>query len=185
MRADATRNRQRIFNEARKAVGAGETDLTLNELARRAGVGVGTVYRLFPTQRAMLEGVVQDGLQAVTAMAQQALEQPDAVQAFTTFLRDALTTALQRPGLFTVLITANNEIADTLRTKAELAQAVASLLNRTHQEPQQTPAMTAEYLLKLLCGLMHALSELPEDSRAEAAEVYVDLVVRGIYSRPR
>lgn len=185
MRADATRNRQRIFDEAREAVGAGETDLTLNELARRAGVGVGTVYRLFPTQRAMLEGVVQDGLQVVTARAQQALEQPDAVRALATFLRGALTTALQRPGLFTVLIAANNETADTLGAKAELAQAVASLLHRMHQELQQAPAMTAEYLLKLLCGLMHALSELPEGSRADAAEVYVDLVVRGICSRPR
>ena len=55
MRSDAARNRQRIFDEARGAVIGGETALTLNELARRAGVGVGTVYRVFPTQRAMRE----------------------------------------------------------------------------------------------------------------------------------
>jgi hypothetical protein len=45
--------------------------------------------------------------------------------------------------------------------------------------------MTVEYLLKLLCGLMHALSELPEDSRADATDAYVGLVVRGIQTQPR
>ncbi|GAB7036958.1 MULTISPECIES: TetR/AcrR family transcriptional regulator [Catenuloplanes] len=185
MRADAVRNRQRIFDEARDAVAAGEIDLTLNELARRAGVGVGTVYRWFPTQRAMLEGVVQDGVRSLTSRAHRALEQPDGDEAFAAFLRDALTMAQERPGLFTVLISGTDETEQTLQAKAELADAVARLLDRVDPEPRPAPTMTAEYLLKLLCGLMHALSELPPDSRADATGVYVGMVMRGIQPQRR
>ncbi len=95
---------------------------------------------------------------AVSPAAHTALEQPDGDEAFAAFLRDALTMAQERPGLFTVLISGTDETEQTLQAKAELADAVARLLDRVDPEPRPAPTMTAEYLLKLLCGLMHALS---------------------------
>ncbi|MEU3579035.1 TetR/AcrR family transcriptional regulator [Streptomyces globisporus] len=71
------------------AVADGETGLTLNELARRAGVGVGTVYRVFPTQRAMLESVLEEAVRQLADAAEEAHGRPDPASALVDFLRTA------------------------------------------------------------------------------------------------
>lgn len=56
-RADALRNRERILEEAKKAFTSEGGDISLEEVARQAGVGPGTLYRHFPTREALLESV--------------------------------------------------------------------------------------------------------------------------------
>ncbi|WP_435105616.1 TetR/AcrR family transcriptional regulator [Nocardiopsis synnemataformans] len=176
MRADAARNNRRIFEEARQAVAAGETDLTLNALARRAGVGVGTVYRLFPTQRAMLEAVVEDAVAELHRLAAEAEREPDPRGALDGFLRAALDEAPARPGLFTVLIALDDERESLRQAKAELVGATSRLLARAHPQPP----LTGENLLKLLCGLIHAVSEHPADRRSAATDAYLSLLRNGL-----
>ncbi|MFC8075058.1 TetR/AcrR family transcriptional regulator [Streptomyces sp. NPDC057307] len=179
MRADAVRNRQRIFDEAHQAVTAGEITLTLNELARRSGVGVGTVYRLFPTQRAMLEGVLADSVRGLIDVATEAERLPEPVQALIEFLHAALSAALAQPGLVDILITATDETESLRQAKTELGAATSRLLARI--EP--APALTAENLLKLLCGLVHAVNEHPADRRTGAAEAYLRILRGGLSPR--
>jgi len=180
MRVDVARNNQKIFERAREAVAAGETDLKLNELARRAGVGVGTVYRLFPTPRAMLEAVVEEGVIELNRVAAEAELDPDPRRALGDFLRAALTAALDQPGLFDVLITLDDE-RETLRdAKVELVGATSRLLARAHTQPP----LTGENMLKLLCGLIHAISEHPADRRQAAADAYLLLLRNGLVSAP-
>ncbi len=176
MRADVARNNRKIFEKAREAVAAGEVELKLNELARRAGVGVGTVYRLFPTPRAMLEAVVEE---AVTGLGQLAIEaegKPDPRLALHDFLRGALTTALDQPGLFMVLISVDDERESLREAKGALVTATSRLLGRVHPQPP----LTGENLLKLLCGLIHAVSEHPADQRPAATEAYLTLLQNGL-----
>ncbi|GAA2212908.1 hypothetical protein GCM10009850_083700 [Nonomuraea monospora] len=180
MRADAVRNRQRIFQEAREAVAAGETGLTLNELARRVGVGVGTVYRVFPTQRAMLEAVVEEAVRELIDLAAQMARGADPGESLIGFLRSALRIALERPGLFEVLITSDDETPALALAKAELAAAVADLLKQA--APSTT--LTGENLLKLLCGLVHAISEHPADRRNAASDAYLGLFHAGLVAAP-
>ena len=176
MRADAVRNRDKIFQQARQAVAAGETGLTLNELARRVGVGVGTVYRVFPTQRAMLEAVVEEAVRELIGLAAQCAQGADAGESLIGFLRSALRTALERPGLFEVLITGDDETPTLAQAKAELVTAVTGLLERA--DPRA--ALTGENLLKLLCGLIHAISEHPADRQDAATDAYIGLLRAGL-----
>lgn len=178
MRADAARNRLRIFEEARRAVVGGEAALTLNELARRSGVGVGTVYRVFPTQRAMLESVLEDSVRELIDAAAAAEGHPDPAKALIDFLRAALSAALAQPGLIDVLITGSDETHSLHRAKTELVGAVSHLLARIHP----TPALTGENLLKLLCGLIHAVSEHPAERQTAAADNYLDILRAGLTS---
>lgn len=180
MRADAARNQQKIFDEARRALGAGEITLTLNELARRSGVGVGTVYRLFPTQRAMLEAVLEDSVHGLIHVATEAEDRPDPAQALVDFLDTALSAALAQPGLIDVLITANDETDSLRQAKAELVAAVSRLLGNIHP----APALTSENLLKLLCGLIHAVSEHPADRRQAATATYLHVLRFGLTPSP-
>ncbi|HVE68365.1 MAG TPA: helix-turn-helix domain-containing protein, partial [Solirubrobacteraceae bacterium] len=67
LRADARRNRERIMEAAREAFAESGLDAQMEDLARRAGVGVGTVYRHFPTKEALVEALVEDYFAGVAA----------------------------------------------------------------------------------------------------------------------
>ncbi|MFJ6512452.1 TetR/AcrR family transcriptional regulator [Streptomyces sp. NPDC091406] len=176
MRADAVRNREKVFDEARRAVADGETGLTLNELARRAGVGVGTVYRVFPTQRAMLESVLEGAVRELIGAAEEAEGRADPGSALVDFLRAALAAALAQPGLIDVLISGSDETESLRRSKGELVGAVSRLLGLV----RPAPALTGENLLKLLCGLVHAVGEHPAERRGAAADNYLALLRAGL-----
>jgi AcrR family transcriptional regulator len=75
MRADARRNYQRLLAAAGAAFAErGADDCSLEEIARRAGVGIGTLYRHFPTRQVLLEAVYQDQVDALDARAAELLQ---------------------------------------------------------------------------------------------------------------
>src|ERR1700728_3738805 len=86
LRADARRNRDRVLDAARAAFGAEGSDASLDEIARRAGVGAGTVYRHFPTKEALFEAVVIDRMGELIQEAQALLVDPDPGRAFASFV---------------------------------------------------------------------------------------------------
>ena len=85
LRADARRNRNRVLEAARAAFGAEGSDVSLDEIARRAGVGPGTVYRHFATKEALFEAVVFDRIGELVEEARALLDDPDPGRAFTSF----------------------------------------------------------------------------------------------------
>jgi AcrR family transcriptional regulator len=84
-RADAQRNMRRLVEAARTAVAEVGVDVTAHEIARRAGVGIGTFYRRLPSREALLEAVLADTIDEMVEMADQALSNPDAWQGFSAF----------------------------------------------------------------------------------------------------
>jgi AcrR family transcriptional regulator len=86
LRADARRNRDRVLEAARAAFGAEGSDVSLDEIARRAGVGAGTVYRHFPTKEALFEAVVRDRMGELVEEARALLDDPDPGRAFSSFV---------------------------------------------------------------------------------------------------
>ena len=94
LRADALRNRERIVDAARAAFAERGTDASLEEIARSAGVGIGTLYRHFPTRHALVDAVFRESVDALCARATelQASEAPR--DAFVDWLRATLDHAL-------------------------------------------------------------------------------------------
>src|SRR5712691_4544222 len=86
LRADARRNRERVLDAARAAFAAQGLSVPLDEIARHAGVGPGTLYRHFPTKEALIEAVVHDRLQGLAADGAALLDAPDPGAAFFAFL---------------------------------------------------------------------------------------------------
>src|SRR6516225_10973700 len=74
LRRDAERNRQRILKAAAKVFNERGLDVSLDEIARYAGVGVGTVYRRFRTKEELVEALFLDRLDSVAALAEEAFE---------------------------------------------------------------------------------------------------------------
>ena len=77
MRRDAERNRQRILAAAAEVFTERGLDATLDEVARAAGVGVGTVYRRFPDKESLIEELFRDRVDAMVKLAEEALTEPD------------------------------------------------------------------------------------------------------------
>jgi AcrR family transcriptional regulator len=90
MRADARRNRERILQAAHTCFAELGGEVQMEEVARCAGVGMGTVYRNFPTKEALAEAVAVERLEAMTAMAEALLEHPDPGAALEELLRTAI-----------------------------------------------------------------------------------------------
>ena len=86
LRADARRNRDRVLEAARTAFGAEGSDVSLDEIARRAGVGAGTVYRHFGTKEALFEAVVFDRMEELVEEARALSEDEDPGRAFSSFV---------------------------------------------------------------------------------------------------
>jgi AcrR family transcriptional regulator len=81
MRADARRNYEQLLAVARQAFAEHGADASLNEIAARAGLGVGTLYRHFPSREALLAAVLQDRFDALTARANELIRTVSAAEA--------------------------------------------------------------------------------------------------------
>ena len=92
LRADAQRNLDRLLEAATACFAEQGVDVSVDEIARRAGVGHGTVFRRFPSKEALLAAVVLERVRALTAAADEALDDPDAGAAFDRFFRLAAAT---------------------------------------------------------------------------------------------
>jgi AcrR family transcriptional regulator len=87
LRQDAARNRAKILAAARAAFDEEGVDVGVETIAQRAGVGVGTLYRRFPTKELLIEAVIEEVLGSVLAAAHEALDHESAADGFAHFLR--------------------------------------------------------------------------------------------------
>jgi AcrR family transcriptional regulator len=90
LRRDAQRNRDRIVAATRAAFQERGLDVGVDEIARRAGVGMGTLYRHFPTKNALIDAIVDARFAELTEAAERAMEAPDAWDGFAGFLAAAV-----------------------------------------------------------------------------------------------
>ncbi|WP_036438944.1 TetR/AcrR family transcriptional regulator [Mycobacterium sp. URHB0044] len=90
LRADAARNRARVLEVAYETLAAEGVGVPIDEIARRAGVGAGTVYRHFPTKEALLAAVVEDRLRGIIDVGRDLLTNEEPGQALFAFLRSMI-----------------------------------------------------------------------------------------------
>jgi AcrR family transcriptional regulator len=103
MRADAARNRARVLEVAYETFAAEGLAVPIDEIARRAGVGAGTVYRHFPTKEALFAAVIDDRIRAIVADGRQLLNTIGPGEALFGFLRGTVSTSATDHGLVEAL----------------------------------------------------------------------------------
>jgi AcrR family transcriptional regulator len=130
-RADAVRNRARVLDAARAAFTAEGPDVPLDEIARRAGVGAGTVHRHFPTKAALVDAVLATSVSDLAARAQGLDDADDPVAAFFDFLRELVASGAAAHDLADRLRPSAGDLDAALREPvADLDAALAGLLAR-------------------------------------------------------
>jgi AcrR family transcriptional regulator len=147
MRADARRNRENLVIVARTVFAQEGTGASLRDVARRAGVGIGTLYRHFPTRDALLEAVLSEGLQAIHAAADGSLDSPTPGAALATWLRDVSVRSGAWRGLpGTVIKALHDEKSELHPTCMAMQDAATKLLARAQHAGDVRADVDAEDL---------------------------------------
>jgi AcrR family transcriptional regulator len=133
LRADAARNRTRVLDAARTAFAEAGLDVGVEEIARRAGVGKGTLYRRFPTKEALVRAIFGDILVEIQRLADEAQDEPDAGQAFAQFLGEASRMQASNQGFYDVVAQRLGAAALTDEQRRSFMEAVARPLKRAQQ----------------------------------------------------
>ena len=145
VRADAQRNRELILDAARAAFSSGAEQVSLEAIARDAGVGIGTLYRHFPTRESLVEVVHRDGLALVVAQAAELLATHDPATALRLWM---------------------DEYADFVGRKRGMAESLRALSKAGVINASDTRALITETLQRFLDAGAQA-GTLREDVRAE------------------
>ncbi len=165
MRADARRSRAKLLEAATAAFAENGADAPLEDIARRAGVGIGTLYRHFPTRTDLQAGVFRSQVDAVCATADELIGNVSAEQAFAGSVRAIAGYLITKRGLARALM-------DSLGKDSELISACSlrmrdtldRLLDHAQQAGVLRPDVTAHDVLRLVHGIVMATETAPQDT---------------------
>lgn len=180
LRSDAARNRAKVIAAARSYLvreGA-EQALPMNTIARLAGVGVGTVYRHFPNQQELIEGMAEDSLQTLVTVAQDAAKLDDAAAGFERLMRHSFDLIVSDAALAWALSAPEFVCPRTSQLGENLVIAVTSILNRARQSRVIRPNTSSDDIRHLLCGINCAVKAAGGD--ADVRETYLEVLLRGL-----
>jgi AcrR family transcriptional regulator len=153
-RADAVRNRERVLVAAKEVFSKGGADASLETVAQRAGVGIGTLYRHFPTREALYEAVYQHEVRQLVELAEQ-LDRKDApVEALRRWMRSVVEFIATKKGMLAALalaVTASSELHT--RSSERLAKAAGLLLERAVAEREIRSDIDPGDLVRGLIGM--------------------------------
>ena len=165
MRADAQRNYQRLLDAA-VAVFAerGADDVSLEEIARRAGVGIGTLYRHFSTRQALLEAVYRDQVEAMRAKADELLRSDSPSEALADWLRALSAFSSTKRSLTAALLETLGKDSELLSAcSAVIYGAADELLIRAKEAGAVRPDADARDLMRLVHAVNIAAQHTPTD----------------------
>src|SRR4051812_31755397 len=176
LRADARRNRERVLAAARTVFAEHGREAQMDDVARRAGVGVGTVYRHFPTKEALVQALALDLFGGVLAGARAALEIEDPWEAFTSALWSGAG-ILASDRAFTE-IAAEAEMPITPELVAELNEVYAELVRRAQEAGALRHDLVLDDIPMFMCGIGAATAN--PHRCADAWPGHLSLVIDGL-----
>jgi AcrR family transcriptional regulator len=161
LRADARRNRERILEAARDVFAEYGLDAQIDDVARRAGVGVGTVYRHFPTKEVLLGELVRQKFRIFTANAQEALERDgEPFEIFADLLRRNAEVCVRDAAIQRVLTGFGDHVAMHAGAELEqLNQPVSELIARAQRAGSMRPDVTVHDIPMLMCGVSATMAQ--------------------------
>ena len=165
LRRDAARNRERILVAARELSASGEP-LQLNAVARRADVGIGTVYRHFASPEALSEGLVEHRFRGLIDLARASAATPDPAEALRQFLTSALDVFVADAAFAAASVNTSPVREETRALRAELVTEFSALVRRSEQHLR--PGLDALDLMILACGLAYSVRLRPEKAQVYA-----------------
>jgi AcrR family transcriptional regulator len=160
MRADARRNRERILVAAKEAFAARGDETQMDDVAAQAGVGVGTVYRHFPTKEALMGELVRQKFALIAEHAKEALEQDgEPFEVFAGLLRRSCEVTAKDAAAQAALMRGGEEVwQQAEEVRRDLQAAVQGLIDRAQAAGTMRPDFAAQDMSMLMCGVSAAMA---------------------------
>jgi AcrR family transcriptional regulator len=176
-RADAQRNYDNLLRAARAAFTEADTETSLEEIARRAGVGIGTLYRHFPTRQILIEAVYVDEVDALSRSARDVADLPP-WESLTTWLRRFVDYVATKQALINELFAVGGTTEVFASCRSALYAAAEPLLERA----QQAGAVRADVDVP---DVLHLVSGIAKVTALEPGQIerILDIALDGL--RPR
>lgn len=177
MRADARRNWERIVAAARDAFSEHGRDAPLDEIARQAGVGAGTLYRHFPKRETLVEAVYRDEIETLSARAFELLDSHEPQVALAEWMKQQIEFVVLKRGLAETLKAAIDKNSEVFAYCHEmLTDAVAALLTRG----QEAHSIRSDIQPRDLLRLGHGIAVAAEYSTPEETERLLSVMLSGL-----
>jgi AcrR family transcriptional regulator len=189
LRADARRNRERIMSAGRELFAREGPQAQMDEIAAHAGVGIGTVYRHFPTKEALLTAMVRDRFQGFREIALVAEGIADPREALESVIRDSAEAVEDDAGFQLAMMGANElEWEGIEEEKAALAEVVTRIIRRAAAAGVVREDLTFDDFAMLMCGITSTMYYKPGNANWHR---HIELILGGVSaparepSRPR
>jgi AcrR family transcriptional regulator len=176
LRRDAERNRRRILHAAAEVFTERGLDATLDDVARRAGVGVGTVYRRFPDKEALIEVLFTDRIDAMVAVAKEACAAPDPWAAFVSFLEYVSATLARDLGLRQLMMFATYGRDRVAYGREQMRPVVSQLVARA----QEAGALRSDFSptdVPMIAFMLASVSEYASPVQPRLWERYLAMII--------
>jgi AcrR family transcriptional regulator len=174
LRADAQRNRDKVLRAAREAFAASGYGVPLDEIAARAGVGPGTVYRHFPTKEALFEAVVTARLEDLLEDGRRRARTDDPEAAFFGFMARVAEEGMAKRDLPDAIVASGP-------LREQFSAALDELLRRAQEAGAVRDGITTGDLIALLKGLFASAKDEPDPARYRRL---LAVVTAGLRARP-
>jgi AcrR family transcriptional regulator len=184
LRRDAERNRLLILSAARTVFAQRGLEASLDEIAKEAGLGVGTVYRRFPNREALVDALLTDMIAGIERILDEALAMPRAWDGLTHFMRSLLESQAEDKALRDVLLARKlHEQIDEEVFHERIQVALNDLVARAQQEGDLRPDATATDIGVLEIAAV-GIVELTASAGLDVWPRYLSIILDGLRARP-
>lgn len=182
-RSDAAENRQKLIDAAKEVLGAGGPNASLEAVARCAGVGIGTLYRHFPTREDLFQAVYRHEVEQLIKLAAELRDRNDALEALRTWVHAYVDLVATKRGLLGALSVTVTDASKAMYAElsGRIAKAVDELLQRAIVAKELRPDIRAEELLHAIFAFCYARQ--PEAGWQEQVLRLLDIFLDGLRAK--
>jgi AcrR family transcriptional regulator len=186
LRADARRNRERVLRTAQQMFAAEGLGVSLDEIARRAGVGPGTVHRHFPAKEALYLAVAVDQIEQTVVEAEVLAATGDPATALFTQLSRMMASGAENVAVKSALMAAEFDLRTAAPDlAADLRRHVAHLLDRAQAAHAVRDDVTVEEVMALVAGAFTAIRHVGAEASRRRSGHIAEVILDGLRPQPR
>jgi AcrR family transcriptional regulator len=179
LRRDAERNRQRILAAAARVFTERGLDATLDEVARAAGVGVGTVYRRFPDKEALVAALFRERIDNLVTVAEDACSAADPWQAIVSYLEYAAAAMADDTGLRQLMMFGTYDRDQVCYARDRMRPVITKLVERAQASGDLRPDFEATDV-KMIAFMLASLAEYAAEVAPDAWRRYLVMLIDGL-----
>jgi AcrR family transcriptional regulator len=179
LRRDAERNRQRILAAAAEVFTEHGLDATLDEVARAAGVGVGTVYRRFPDKESLVAELFRDRVDALVTVAEEACAARDPWQGLVTYLEFVAGALADDLGLRQLIMFGTYDRDQVCYARDRMRPVISRLVERAQASGDLRPDFAATDV-KMIAFMLASIAEYAASAAPQVWRRYLAMLIDGL-----